>query len=72
MVTKYNYRYKEIQILSIKSEDGTGGRRPLLGDVDCHPPILFEIKGVVLATPFYVRLIKFYFTKHKKGTKIFR
>ena len=35
--------------------------------MDCHPPILFEIKGVVLATPFYVRLIKFYFTKHKKG-----
>lgn len=22
-------------------EDGTGGRRPLLGDVDCHPPIPF-------------------------------
>lgn len=26
----------------MKSEDGTGGRRPLLGDVDCHPPILFS------------------------------
>ena len=26
----------------MKSEDGTGGRRPLLGDVDCHPPISFK------------------------------
>lgn len=28
----------------MKSEDGTGGRRPLLGDVDCHPPISFVKK----------------------------
>ena len=27
----------------MKSEDGTGGRRPLLGDVDCHPPISFKL-----------------------------
>ncbi len=29
----------------MKSEDGTGGRRPLLGDVDCHPPISFKLLG---------------------------
>ena len=27
----------------MESEDGTGGRRPLLGDVDCHPPISFNV-----------------------------
>lgn len=27
----------------MESEDGTGGRHPLLGDVDCHPPIPFGI-----------------------------
>ena len=26
----------------MESEDGTGGRRPWLGDVDCHPPISFK------------------------------
>jgi len=26
----------------MESEDGTGGRRPWLGDVDCHPPISFN------------------------------
>lgn len=26
----------------MKAEDGTGGRHPLLGDVDCHPPISFK------------------------------
>ena len=31
----------------MKSEDGTGGRHPLLGDVDCHPPISFNIKRAV-------------------------
>lgn len=31
----------------MKSEDGTGGRHPLLGDVDCHPPISFDIEGQV-------------------------
>ena len=31
----------------MKAEDGTGGRRPLLGDVDCHPPISFDMKGAV-------------------------
>ncbi len=29
----------------MKSEDGTGGRHPLLGDVDCHPPISFKLTG---------------------------
>ena len=43
----------------MKSEDGTGGRRPLLGDVDCHPPILFKVKGVVVTTPFYIIQRKF-------------
>ena len=27
----------------MESEDGTGGRHPLFGDVDCHPPIPFNI-----------------------------
>lgn len=29
----------------MESEDGTGGRHPLLGDVDCHPPIPFVFKA---------------------------
>ena len=37
----------------MKSEDGTGGRRPLLGDVDCHPPISFNIKWAI-ATIFAI------------------
>jgi len=38
----------------MKSEDGTGGRRPLLGDVDCHPPISFEIQQAQpLVVPVY-------------------
>lgn len=37
----------------MESEDGTGSRRPLLGDVDCHPPIPFCSLGVAFATPFF-------------------
>ena len=29
----------------MESEDGTGGRHPLLGDVDCHPPIPLVFKA---------------------------
>ena len=31
----------------MESEDGTGSRHPLLGDVDCHPPIPFGISRQV-------------------------
>lgn len=41
----------------MKSEDGTGGRRPLLGDVDCHPPISFRPQaGNFDYLPFYYSL----------------
>lgn len=36
----------------MESEDGTGGRRPLLGDVDCHPPIPFKLRQMALVICF--------------------
>lgn len=29
----------------MKSENETGSRHPLLGDVDCHPPVSFKLLG---------------------------
>jgi len=51
----------------MESEDGTGGRRPLLGDVDCHPPISFNRQKLLLDTPLndVSNGSSFYFPKKK-------
>ena len=46
----------------MKSEGGTGGRHPLLGDVDCHPPISFGIQAGNFGYLFFILNESFHYS----------